>query len=70
MGRAGLAVAVCMAVASASFIVALNHANVANVLFMQAVAPMLAALLAWMALGESVTRRTALAMGSRCSASR
>jgi drug/metabolite transporter (DMT)-like permease len=63
MGRAGLAVAGCMAVASASFIVALNHANVANVLFMQAVAPVLAALLAWVALGESVTRRTALAMG-------
>ena len=63
MGRAGLAVAGCMAVASASFIVALNHANVANVLFMQAVAPVLAALLAWVALRESVSRRTALAMG-------
>jgi drug/metabolite transporter (DMT)-like permease len=63
MGRAGLAVAGCMAVASASFIVALNHANVANVLFMQAVAPVLAALLAWIALRESVSRRTALAMG-------
>jgi drug/metabolite transporter (DMT)-like permease len=63
MGHAGLAVAGCMAVASASFIVALNHANVANVLFMQAVAPVLAALLAWIALGESVSRRTALAMG-------
>jgi drug/metabolite transporter (DMT)-like permease len=63
MGRAGVAVAVFMAVASGSFIVALNHANVANVLFMQAVAPVLAALLAWIALRESVSRRTALAMG-------
>ena len=63
MGRASFAVAGCMAVASASFIVALNHANVANVLFMQAVAPVLAALLAWIALRESVSRRTALAMG-------
>jgi drug/metabolite transporter (DMT)-like permease len=63
MGRAGLAVAGCMAVASASFIVALNHANVANVLFMQAVAPVLAALLAWIALRESVSGRTALSMG-------
>jgi drug/metabolite transporter (DMT)-like permease len=62
MGRAGLAVAGCMAVASASFIVALNHANVANVLFMQAVAPVLAALIAWIALRESVSRRTAAAM--------
>jgi drug/metabolite transporter (DMT)-like permease len=62
MGPAGLAVAGCMAVASASFIVALNHANVANVLFMQAVAPVLAALIAWIALRESVSRRTAAAM--------
>ena len=63
MADGGLAVAGCMAVASGSFIVALNHANVANVLFMQAVAPVLAALLAWIALRESVTGRTALAMG-------
>ena len=63
MGRASFAVALCMAVASGSFIVALNHATVANVLFMQAVAPVLAALLAWTALGESVSRRTATAMG-------
>jgi drug/metabolite transporter (DMT)-like permease len=62
MGGAGLAVAGCMAVASGSFIVALNHAGVANVLFMQAVAPVAAALLAWVALGESITRRTAAAM--------
>jgi drug/metabolite transporter (DMT)-like permease len=62
MGRAGVAVALCMALASASFIVALNHANVANVLFMQAVAPVLAALLAWVALRESVSRRTAASM--------
>jgi drug/metabolite transporter (DMT)-like permease len=63
MGPAGLAVAGCTAVASGSFIVALNHANVANVLFMQAVAPVIAALLAWVALRESVTGRTALSMG-------
>jgi drug/metabolite transporter (DMT)-like permease len=63
MGLAGLAVAVCTAVASGSFIIALNHATVANVLFMQAVAPIAAALLAWTALGESITRRAAAAMG-------
>jgi drug/metabolite transporter (DMT)-like permease len=63
LGLAGLAVAVGMAVSSGSFIIALNHANVANVLFLQAVAPVLAALLAWIALGESVTGRTALSMG-------
>jgi len=62
IGVAGLAVAVCTAVASGAFIVALNHARVANVLFMQAVAPIAAALLAWAALGESVTRRSWIAM--------
>jgi drug/metabolite transporter (DMT)-like permease len=62
MGRAGLAVAGCIALASGSFIVALNHATVANVLFMQAAAPIAAALLAWIALGESITRRAAITM--------
>jgi drug/metabolite transporter (DMT)-like permease len=62
MGSAGLAVAACTAVASGSFIVALNHTTVANVLFMQAVAPIAAALIAWVGLRESVSRRTAVAM--------
>lgn len=62
MGVPGLAVAVCTAIASGSFIVALNHATVANVLFMQAVAPIAAALIAWLAIAESITRRTGLAM--------
>ncbi len=62
IGTAGLAVAACTAIASGTFIVALNHANVANVLFMQALSPIAAALLAWVALGESVTRRTLVAM--------
>jgi drug/metabolite transporter (DMT)-like permease len=63
MGLAGLGVAVSVAVASGTFIVALNHASVANVLFLQAAAPIAAALLAWLALGESITRRAAVAMG-------
>jgi drug/metabolite transporter (DMT)-like permease len=62
IGRAELAVAACTAVASASFIVALNHTTVANVLFMQAVAPIAAALIAWAGLRESVSRRTGVAM--------
>jgi drug/metabolite transporter (DMT)-like permease len=62
MGRAGVAVATFTAFASGSFIVALNHSTVANVLFIQAVAPVAAALLAWLTLRESITRRTALAM--------
>jgi drug/metabolite transporter (DMT)-like permease len=62
VGRAGLAVAVLLAGASTCFIVALNHATVASVLFMQALAPIAAALLARMVLGEAVGRRTWLAM--------
>jgi drug/metabolite transporter (DMT)-like permease len=62
MGIAGLGVAVCTAIASGSFIVALNHATVANVLFLQAASPIVAALLAWIALGEPVTARAGVAM--------
>jgi drug/metabolite transporter (DMT)-like permease len=62
VGFPGLAVAVCVATASASFIAALNHASVARVLFILAVSPVLAALLARATLGEPITRRTALAM--------
>jgi len=63
MGIAGFAVAICTAIASGSFIVALNHATVANVLFLQAAAPIAAALLAWIALGEVITPRALVAMG-------
>jgi drug/metabolite transporter (DMT)-like permease len=62
MGRDEIAVAACTAVATGMFIIALNHTTVANVLFMQAVAPIAAALIAWAALRESVSRRTAIAM--------
>jgi drug/metabolite transporter (DMT)-like permease len=62
MGRAEFAVAALTATASGTFIVALNHTTVANVLFMQALAPIAAALIAWLALGESISRRTAVAM--------
>src|SRR6266540_1404770 len=57
IGRGGL----LLAVSSASFITSLNYASVANILFMQALAPVLAAVLG-MLLGESVGGRTWLAM--------
>ncbi len=63
IGLAGIAVALCVAVASASFISALNHTTVARVLFILAVAPILSALLAWVTLGEPITKRTVVAMG-------
>ena len=63
VGLAGVGVAVCVAVASGGFIAALNHTTVARVLFLLALAPVLAAALAWMLLGEPISRRTVLAMG-------
>jgi len=62
IGRGGVAVVALLAISSASFFVALNHAPVANVLFMQALAPIIAAALGTM-LGEPVSRRTWIAMG-------
>ena len=62
IGRAELAVAAFTAIASSSFIVALNHTTVANVLFLQAVAPIAAALIAWVGLREAVSPRTGVAM--------
>jgi drug/metabolite transporter (DMT)-like permease len=61
IGRGGLAIAALMAISSGSFLIALNHASVASILFMQALAPLLAAVLG-MLLGEPVSRRTWLAM--------
>ena len=62
VGLAGVAVAVCVATASGSFIAALNHTSVARVLFLLTIAPVLAALLARVTLGEPITQRTWLAM--------
>jgi drug/metabolite transporter (DMT)-like permease len=62
VGLPGVAVAVCMATASGCFIIALNHTTVAHVLFIQAISPVLAALLAWIALREPITPRIWIAM--------
>jgi drug/metabolite transporter (DMT)-like permease len=62
IGLGGLAVVALLALSSASFLIALNHASVANVLFMQALAPILAAALGTL-IGDPVGRRTWLAMG-------
>jgi drug/metabolite transporter (DMT)-like permease len=61
-GWAMLGVSVSTALASAAFIVALNYTTVARVLFLQAAAPMFAALLAWATLGEPVSSRSWAAM--------
>ena len=62
IGRAGVLLGVLMAVSSGSFIASLNYTSVANVLFLQALAPVLAAVLGTL-VGESVSRRTWVAMG-------
>src|SRR5579875_1693449 len=61
MGLGGVGVVLLLAISSASFFVALNHTSVANVLFMQALAPVLAAVLGTL-LGDPVGRRTWIAM--------
>ncbi|HEX3268385.1 MAG TPA: DMT family transporter [Gaiellaceae bacterium] len=61
IGRDGLFVAALLAASSGAFIVALNYTTVANVLFMQALAPVLAAVLGTF-VGEPVERRTWVAM--------
>ena len=61
IGRGGLAIAAMLAISSAAFFIALNYTSVANVLFMQALAPIIAALLG-LPLGDRVSPRTWLAM--------
>jgi drug/metabolite transporter (DMT)-like permease len=62
ISRPGLAVAVLMAAATASFVTALNTTSVANVLVIQALTPLAAALLGLLA-GERIRPRTWAAMG-------
>ena len=62
IGRPGLVIAVLMAVSSGSFITALNDTTVADVMVIQALVPLAAALLA-MLVGERVRPRTWVAMG-------
>lgn len=61
-GRTGLGVIVLLAISSGAFFVALNNTSVANVLFFQALAPIVAALLGTF-VGDPVGRRTWIAMG-------
>ena len=63
LGFDGIGVTVFLAISSGTFLLALNYTSVANVLFFQAAAPMLAALLGWVVLSERIGRRTWVAMG-------
>jgi drug/metabolite transporter (DMT)-like permease len=58
MGLPGLAVALCFATASTSFVIALGYTTVANILLMLAGVPLLAALIAWLLFHEKVSAPT------------
>ena len=60
--RGALLAAGAMAVANSAFIVSLNYATVAHVLVLQSIAPLVAAGLGVVLLGERLTWRTACAM--------
>lgn len=64
MGLPGLAVALCFATASTTFIVALSYTTVANILLMQAGVPLLAAFLAWILFRETVSTATWIAIAA------
>lgn len=55
MGWPGLGVAACFGGASLSFILALQHATVATILFIQSAAPLIACGLAWLWMKEPMT---------------
>jgi drug/metabolite transporter (DMT)-like permease len=58
----GLLAVVFMAIANGCFILALNHATVAHVLFFQALSPFAAAIFGATFLGEKLDRATSIAM--------
>ncbi|MEO7938121.1 MAG: DMT family transporter [Burkholderiaceae bacterium] len=62
MGWAGIGVALCFATASTAFIVALAYTTVANILMMQAGAPLFAALMMFLLFGERVSLGTWVAI--------
>jgi len=62
LGWIGVAVVAALSLSSGTFLLALNYTTVANVLFLMATAPVFAALLGWLVLGERIPPRTWLAM--------
>ncbi len=64
MGWAGIGVGMCFATASTSFIIALSHTTVANILLMQAGSPLFAALLMFLLFRERVGAGTWVAIAA------
>lgn len=64
MGLPGLCVAGCFAIATSSFVIALSYTTVANILLMQAGAPLFSALMAFVVLGERIAPPTWIAIAA------
>ena len=64
MGPAGLAVALCFAIATTCFVVALQFTTVANILLMQAGVPLIAALISRLVFGEPLRLVTGIAIAA------
>ncbi|MDZ7749939.1 MAG: DMT family transporter [Halofilum sp. (in: g-proteobacteria)] len=58
MGRAGAGATLVFALSTILFVSSITLTNAANTLFMMATAPLWAALISWLVLGERVARRT------------
>lgn len=58
MGKSGLAVGIIGAIGTAAFIPSFKLTSIANVSLIYAAAPLIAALMAWLWIGERITRRT------------
>jgi drug/metabolite transporter (DMT)-like permease len=58
MGWPGLVVALCFAIATISFVTALQYTSVANVVLIGASVPLLAALMSWLVFGEKIAPAT------------
>lgn len=58
MGQSGWTVGIIGALGTAAFIPAYKLTSIANVSFIYAIAPLIAAVFAWLAIGERITTRT------------
>jgi drug/metabolite transporter (DMT)-like permease len=64
LGWQGALVTLCFAVASASFIIAIQYTSIANVLLIQAAVPLIAAILGWALFAERISTSSILAIGA------
>lgn len=64
MGWPGVSVAACFCFCATAFVLALGYTTVANILLIQAAVPFIAALFAWMVLGERISGPTWIAIGT------